>query len=82
VFDEFIAKGREYVHKVGRTLANPMVERKNIINVYLRGSACIEFDFDESLTCRGLNLNLGHLCGSTTIYLVWRIVFVCLIVCR
>jgi hypothetical protein len=27
VFDEFIAKGREIVHKVGRTLANWLVER-------------------------------------------------------
>jgi hypothetical protein len=30
VFDEFIAKGREYVHKVGRTLANRVVERRNM----------------------------------------------------
>jgi hypothetical protein len=37
VFDEFIAKGGEYVHKVGRTLANRMVEKSNMINVYLRG---------------------------------------------
>jgi hypothetical protein len=37
VFDEFIAKGGEYVHKVDRTLANRMVERRNMINVYLRG---------------------------------------------
>jgi hypothetical protein len=34
------------------------------------------------LTCLGLNSNLGHFCGSTTIYLVWRIVFTCLVVCR
>jgi hypothetical protein len=26
VFDEFIAKGKEIVHKVGRTLANWVVE--------------------------------------------------------
>jgi hypothetical protein len=42
VFDEFIAKGGEYVHKVGRTLANRVVERRNVINVYLTGSACIK----------------------------------------
>jgi hypothetical protein len=42
VFDEFIAKGGEYVHKVGRTLANRVVERRNMINDYLRGRACIE----------------------------------------
>jgi hypothetical protein len=37
VFDEFIAKGGEYEHKVGRTLANRVVERRNMINDYLRG---------------------------------------------
>jgi hypothetical protein len=42
VFDEFIAKGREYGHKVGRTLANQVDERRNMINDYLRGIACIE----------------------------------------
>jgi hypothetical protein len=42
VFDEFIAKGGEYMHKVGRTLANRVVERRNMINDYLRGRACIE----------------------------------------
>jgi hypothetical protein len=42
VFDEFIAKGGEYGHKVGRTLANQVDERKNMINDYLRGRACIE----------------------------------------
>jgi hypothetical protein len=31
VFDEFIAKGRENVDKVGRTLANRVVERRNMI---------------------------------------------------
>jgi hypothetical protein len=44
VFDEFIAKGGEYEYKVGRTLANRVVERKNMINDYLRGRACIESD--------------------------------------
>jgi hypothetical protein len=42
VFDEFIAKGRETVHKVGWTLANRVVERRNMINDYLRGRASIE----------------------------------------
>jgi hypothetical protein len=31
VFDELIAKGGEIVHKVGRTLDNRVVERRNII---------------------------------------------------
>jgi hypothetical protein len=31
VFNEFIVKGGEIVHKVGRTLANQMVKRRNII---------------------------------------------------
>jgi hypothetical protein len=31
VFDEFIAKGGENVHKVDRTLANRVVERRNMI---------------------------------------------------
>jgi hypothetical protein len=31
VFDEFIAKWGEYGHKVGRTLANWVVERRNMI---------------------------------------------------
>jgi hypothetical protein len=42
VFDEFIAKGGEYGHKVGRTLANRVDGRRNMINDYLRGRACIE----------------------------------------
>jgi hypothetical protein len=42
VFDEFIAKGGEYGQKVGRTLANRVDERRNIINDYLRGRGCIE----------------------------------------
>jgi hypothetical protein len=36
VFDEFIVKGREIVHKVDRTLANRVVERKKHDNIYLR----------------------------------------------
>jgi hypothetical protein len=42
VFDEFNAKGEEYVHKVGRTLANRVDERRNMINDYLMVRACIE----------------------------------------
>jgi hypothetical protein len=42
VFDEFIAKGGEYGHNVGWTIANWVVETRNMINVYLRGRACIE----------------------------------------
>jgi hypothetical protein len=42
VFDEFIAKGGEYGHKVGSTLANRVVERRNMINVYLKGITCIK----------------------------------------
>jgi hypothetical protein len=42
VFDGFTTKGEEYVHKVGRTLANRLVERRNMINVYIRERACIE----------------------------------------
>jgi hypothetical protein len=42
VFDEFIAKGGEYRHKVGRTLANQVDERRNMIIDYLRRRACIE----------------------------------------
>jgi hypothetical protein len=41
VFDEFIAKEGEYVHKVGRTLTNQVVDRRNMINVYLRGRTCM-----------------------------------------
>jgi hypothetical protein len=41
------------------------------------------FDYDESLTCRGLNLNPRYFRGSTLLPLfMWRIVFVCLMVCR
>jgi hypothetical protein len=42
VFDEFIAKGGKYGHKVGRTLANRVDERRNMINDYLGGGDCIE----------------------------------------
>jgi hypothetical protein len=42
VFDEFIAKGGEYGYKVGRTLANRVDERRNMINNYIMGRACIE----------------------------------------
>jgi hypothetical protein len=42
MFDEFIAKGGEYGHKVGRTLANQVDERRNMISDYLRGRDCIE----------------------------------------
>jgi hypothetical protein len=31
VFDEFIANGGENAHKVGRTLANQVVKRRNMI---------------------------------------------------
>jgi hypothetical protein len=41
------------------------------------------FICDESLTHRGLNLNLGHFCGSAILPLfIWRIVFACLVVCK
>jgi hypothetical protein len=42
VFDEFIVKGGDYGHKVGRTLANWVDERRNMINDYLRERAYIE----------------------------------------
>jgi hypothetical protein len=42
LFDEFIVKWGEYEHKVGRTLANRVDERRNMVNDYLRGRACIE----------------------------------------
>jgi hypothetical protein len=42
VFDEFIAKRGESGHKVSRTLANRVVERRNMINDYLRERACIK----------------------------------------
>jgi hypothetical protein len=42
MFDEFITKGGEYGHKVGKTLANRVDERRNMINDYLRGRASIK----------------------------------------
>jgi hypothetical protein len=42
MFDEFIIKRGEIVHKVDKTHANRVVERGNMINIYLRGRACIE----------------------------------------
>jgi hypothetical protein len=42
VINEFITKGGEYGHKLGRTLANRVDERRNMINDYLRVKACIE----------------------------------------
>jgi hypothetical protein len=42
MFDEFIVKGGEIVHKVGRTLANQLVERKKYDNIYLKGKDCTE----------------------------------------
>jgi hypothetical protein len=42
MFDEFITKGGQYGHKVDWTLANRVVERRNMINMYLRERACIE----------------------------------------
>jgi hypothetical protein len=43
VFDEFIVKGGEIVHKVMVELfANWVVERRNMLNIYLRGRVCIE----------------------------------------
>jgi hypothetical protein len=42
VFDEFIAKGGEYGYKVGRTLANRVDTRRNMINNYLKGRSYIE----------------------------------------
>jgi hypothetical protein len=58
VLDEFIAKGGEYGYKVGRTLANRVVERRNMINDNLRGEfalrvlggvdfrGSVDFDFE------------------------------------
>jgi hypothetical protein len=42
VFDVFIARWGEIVHKVGKTLANWVVEKRNMINTYLRRRAYIE----------------------------------------
>jgi hypothetical protein len=42
VFDEFIAKGESMGTKLVELFANWVVERRNMINEYLRGRACIE----------------------------------------
>jgi hypothetical protein len=42
VFDEFIAKGESMSTKLVELFANRVVERRNMINDYLRGRACIE----------------------------------------
>jgi hypothetical protein len=42
VFDEFIAKGESMCTKLVELFANWVVERRNMINDYLRGRACIE----------------------------------------
>jgi hypothetical protein len=42
VFDEFIAKGESMDTKLVELFANWVVERRNMINDYLRGRACIE----------------------------------------
>jgi hypothetical protein len=42
VFDEFIAKGGEMCTKLVELFANQVVKRRNMINDYLRGRACIE----------------------------------------
>jgi hypothetical protein len=42
VFDEFITKGGEYEHKFVELFANRVDERRDMINDYLRGRACIE----------------------------------------
>jgi hypothetical protein len=39
VFDKFIIKRGECRHKIGRTLANQVDKRRNMINDYLRGKA-------------------------------------------
>jgi hypothetical protein len=42
VVDEFIAKGESMGTKLVELFANRVVERRNMINDYLRGRACIE----------------------------------------
>jgi hypothetical protein len=42
VFDEFIVKGESMGTKWVELFANRVDERKNMINDYLRGRACIE----------------------------------------
>jgi hypothetical protein len=64
VFDEFIAKGGEYGHKVGWTLVNRVVERRNMINIYLRGRASIE-------SVRGVNPGGVFECDLFLLVLFW-----------
>jgi hypothetical protein len=42
VFDEFIAKGESMDTKLVELFVNRVVERRNMINVYLRERGCIE----------------------------------------
>jgi hypothetical protein len=42
VFDEFIAKGESMGTKLVELFTNRVVEKRNMINDYLRGRACIE----------------------------------------
>jgi hypothetical protein len=42
VFDEFIAKGGSKGTKLVELFANRVVERRNMINDYLMGRACIK----------------------------------------
>jgi hypothetical protein len=54
------------VHKVDKTLANRVVERRNMINDYLRGRACIEF-VRESLI-QGEFLSLSFSCSFCFVF--------------
>jgi hypothetical protein len=47
------------VHKVGRTLANRVDERRNMINDYLRGRACIESVRGELISVGVLVLSIS-----------------------
>jgi hypothetical protein len=42
VFDEFIAKGESKGTKLVELFANWVVERRNMVNYYLKGRACIK----------------------------------------
>jgi hypothetical protein len=42
VFDEFIAKGESMGTKLVELFANRVIERRNMINDYLREETCIE----------------------------------------
>jgi hypothetical protein len=42
VFDEFIVKGESMGTKLVELFANRVDEKRNMINDYLRGRACIE----------------------------------------